>query len=159
MTINCRTINPEPETMAQINQTAYQSLRRHSEASYPEECCGILLGDSKGSITLAIAAQNSSPSPNTRYQIDPSEVIRAQKSAHLSGLVIVGFYHSHPDHPPRPSPSDLHEAHWLGSLYLITTVELGKAQHTRAHRLTGTCEEDKQFEPVKLVSAWGDAIY
>jgi len=60
-------------------------------------------------------------------------------------MEIVGFYHSHPDHPARPSPTDLEDAHWIGCSYVITSVVQGKAHETRSFLLNGTLEEDKHF--------------
>ena len=60
-------------------------------------------------------------------------------------MEIVGFYHSHPDHPARWSATDLAEAHWYGCSYVITSVEKGKAATTHSFVLLGESEEDKQF--------------
>jgi len=60
-------------------------------------------------------------------------------------MEIVGFYHSHPDHPAQPSPTDLEHAHWIGCSYVITAVAHGTAMDTRSFCLSGTREEDKHF--------------
>jgi proteasome lid subunit RPN8/RPN11 len=80
-----------------------------------------------------------------RYQISPAELVRIQREAMLAGRDIVGFYHSHPDHPARWSATDLAEAHWTGCSYLITSVELGRAVLTNSFLLLGH-EEEKHFE-------------
>jgi proteasome lid subunit RPN8/RPN11 len=85
-------------------------------------------------------------SPATRYAIDPRELLRAERIARGRGEQIVGFYHSHPDHPARWSPTDLAEAHWLGCSYVITRVAQGRAQVTASFLLAGGSEEDKRFE-------------
>jgi proteasome lid subunit RPN8/RPN11 len=72
-------------------------------------------------------------------------LVRIQREGRERGEDIVGFYHSHPDHPPHWSPTDLAEAHWLGCSYVITSVEKGKAASTRSFELTGSDESDKQF--------------
>ena len=72
-------------------------------------------------------------------------MIRAQRDARERGLEIVGFYHSHPDHPAQWSPTDLADAHWIGCSYMITTVENGRATETNSFVLSGTLEEDKAF--------------
>jgi len=82
-------------------------------------------------------------SPQNRYHIDPRELVRAQREAHERGLEIVGFYHSHPDHPAQWSQTDFAEAHWIGCSYVITSVESGKAAATNSFVLAGTREEDK----------------
>jgi proteasome lid subunit RPN8/RPN11 len=84
--------------------------------------------------------------PQDRYHIDPRELVRIQRQGHEHGLDIVGFYHSHPDHPARWSETDLAEAHWIGCSYVITAVEKGRAAQTNAFLLNGSVEEDKKFE-------------
>ena len=81
-----------------------------------------------------------------------AELVKIQREARDARLDIVGFYHSHPDHPARWSETDLREAHWIGSSYVITAVAAGVAQQTNSFRLAGTGEEDKQLvdEPVEL---------
>jgi proteasome lid subunit RPN8/RPN11 len=137
--------------MPKIHQSAYDQLRQHSEAAYPHECCGILLGSKDGIITQAIPVPNVSPTPKNHYQIHPKDLIYTQKSAHQNGGEILGFYHSHPDsravHPAAPSSTDLAEAHWLGCSYVITSVQNGRAIETRSFVLSGSHEEDKRFEP------------
>jgi proteasome lid subunit RPN8/RPN11 len=66
-----------------------------------------------------------------------------QRDARDRGLEIIGFYHSHPDHPAEWSPTDLAEAHWIGCSYVITSVDGGKATLTRSFALIGTTEEYK----------------
>ena len=68
-----------------------------------------------------------------------------QREGRERGEEIIGFYHSHPDHPPSWSQTDLAEAHWLGCSYVITSVEKGKATVTKSFELTGGSEDDKTF--------------
>jgi proteasome lid subunit RPN8/RPN11 len=84
--------------------------------------------------------------PQDRYHIDPRELVRIQRQGRERGLDIVGFYHSHPDHPARWSQTDLAEAHWMGCSYVITSVEKGRAVTTNSFALLGAGEEDKRFE-------------
>jgi len=81
-------------------------------------------------------------SPRNRYHIDPGELVRAQRAAHERGIDIVGFYHSHPDHPALWSQTDFNEP-LDGCSYLITSVEQGRAALTNSFALTGSSEEDK----------------
>jgi proteasome lid subunit RPN8/RPN11 len=90
-----------------------------------------------------------SDSPRTRYGIDPREIVRVAKEGRPRGVDIVGFYHSHPDHPPWPSATDLAEAHWTGCSYVITAVARGRAEATRSFLLTGE-EEAKRFDEEEL---------
>ncbi len=147
--------------MLKIPQSAHASLRRHGEETYPHECCGVLLGhfDDPGShpasktVTgIARCGNTRADSPHNRYSIDPKELIRIQREGRNRGQEIVGFYHSHPDHPAQWSPTDLAEAHWIGCSYVITSVEKGKAALTNSFELTGAGEGDKQFvdEPIQV---------
>ncbi|MFZ3266798.1 MAG: M67 family metallopeptidase [Terriglobales bacterium] len=136
--------------MLKIFQTAYHAIRRHGEQTYPHECCGVLLGrfgdDGEKTAVRAVPCGNTrDDSPHNRYNIDPKELIRIQREGRGRGEDIVGFYHSHPDHPAQWSTTDLAEAHWVGCSYVITSVEKGKAAVTNSFELTGTDEADKKF--------------
>ena len=89
-------------------------------------------------------------SPQNRYNIDPRELVRIQREGRERGEDIVGFYHSHPDHPAQWSQTDFAEAHWIGCSYVITSVEKGKAAITNSFELTGADEADKQFGKEKI---------
>ena len=71
--------------------------------------------------------------------------MRIQREGRERGEDIVGFYHSHPDHPAHWSPTDLAEAHWIGCSYVITGVDRGKAAITNSFGLAGSDEADKHF--------------
>ncbi len=140
--------------MLQIPASIYDQIRQHGEAAYPHECCGILLGVLEGScktVIQAIPTQNSSATPANHYRIAPGDLIHALRESRSSGLEIAGFYHSHPDHPARPSATDLAEAHWLGCSYLITAIAQGPATDTHAFHLAGKSEEDKYFEHEEIL--------
>jgi len=106
------------------------AIQQHGEATYPHECCGFLLGnvdENRRIVKQTYGAQNQrSDSPHNRYQISPQEYMRAERLAAETGLEIIGFYHSHPDHPARPSQFDLKNA-WPGLVYVIVGVNDGKA--------------------------------
>jgi proteasome lid subunit RPN8/RPN11 len=141
--------------MLKLSQSAYASLRQHGEETYPYECCGALLGrfDDDGSkivSRIARCGNTRADSPHNRYGIDPRELIRIQREGRERGDEIVGFYHSHPDHPAQWSPTDLAEAHWFGCSYVITSVEKGAAMTTNSFELLGTDETDKKFTDEKL---------
>jgi proteasome lid subunit RPN8/RPN11 len=140
--------------MLKLTQSAYVSLRQHGEETYPHECCGVLLGHfeddgsegvSKTVSRVARCGNTRADSPHNRYKIDPRDLIRIQREGRERGEDIVGFYHSHPDHPAQWSPTDLAEAHWFGCSYVITSVEKGKATITSSFELTGGDEDDKKF--------------
>jgi proteasome lid subunit RPN8/RPN11 len=140
--------------MLKLSQAVYDEIRRHGEETYPNECCGALLGTVEGDtriVSASVRCRNlRSDSAADRYEIDPVEMVRIQRDARPRGLDIVGFYHSHPDHPARWSPTDLEHAFWLGCSYVITSVEKGKAQLTRSFALTGGSVEEKAFEDEEL---------
>jgi len=145
--------------MLRIPQPVHAALRHHGEQTYPHECCGVLLGlfqdDGVKSVYRAAPCGNTrDDSPHNRYHIDPKELVRIQREGRRSGEDIVGFYHSHPDHPAHWSTTDLAEAHWIGCSYVITSVEKGKAAITNAFELTGA-EDDKKFvdEKIEIVTA------
>ena len=144
--------------MLKISEKDWNSIRRHGEETYPHECCGVLLGTmdidkDEREVKIVVRAGNTRlDALHNRYSIDPKELIAAQKQARMAGLDIVGFYHSHPDHPPRWSQTDLAEAHWIGCSYVITSVVKGKADVTNSFALAGSLEEDKRFVDEELVS-------
>ncbi len=136
--------------MLRLDYAEYEALRAHGEETYPNECCGVLLGKSESGngnhVSAIVRAGNTrTDSAHNRYNIAPIELVRIQREARGRGLDIVGFYHSHPDHPAQWSPTDFAEAHWLGCSYVITSVEQGKAVLTNSFQLLGTGEDDKQF--------------
>jgi proteasome lid subunit RPN8/RPN11 len=158
--------------MLRMGQAQFDAIRRHGEETYPNECCGVLLGhmEENGNMVIdALPAENTrSDSAHNRYHIAPQELIRIQQQARRHGLDIVGFYHSHPDHPAEWSKTDLEEAHWIGCSYVITRVfgsltgGLGdavrcRAMETNSFLLAGTGEEDKHLEdqPINVVAEVG----
>jgi proteasome lid subunit RPN8/RPN11 len=143
------------EATLTISGELYEAIRRHGERTYPHECCGVLLGRSGAdgnAVEAAIEAGNTrTDSAHNRYNIAPQELIRIQRQGRERGLDIVGFYHSHPDHPAQWSKTDFEEAHWVGCSYVITSVEQGTAKITNSFLLAGTGEEDKRFEDQRVV--------
>jgi len=140
--------------MLKIFQSDYLALRQHGAETYPHECCGVLLGQfgDDGTKTVSHVARcgnTREDSPQNRYNIDPKELIRIQREGRARGEDIVGFYHSHPDHPAQWSVTDLAEAHWFGCSYVITSVnkstERAVAATTNAFELAGTDEADKKL--------------
>jgi proteasome lid subunit RPN8/RPN11 len=143
--------------MLQISQSDFEALRRHGEETYPHECCGVMLGTMEEGLNVVketVRCGNTrDDSPHNRYHIDPKELVRIQRQGRERGFDIVGFYHSHPDHPARWSQTDFAEAHWIGCSYVITSVEKGKAVLTNSYALTGITEEDKQFVDEEIAVA------
>ncbi len=149
-------MTPTSDLMLRIPQPVYAQIRHHGEETYPHECCGVLLGrfEDDGAKTVARAApcgNTRDDSPHNRYHIDPKELIRIQREGRQRNEDIVGFYHSHPDHPAQWSSTDLAEAHWFGCSYVITSVEKGKAVLTNSFELTGTDEDNKKLVDEQLL--------
>jgi proteasome lid subunit RPN8/RPN11 len=141
--------------MLKFTQRDYDAIRHHGEETYPHECCGVLLGsfedDGTRVVTSTARAGNTrTDSAHNRYNIDPKELVRIQREGRERGEDIIGFYHSHPDHPAKWSKTDFAEAHWIGCSYVITSVEKGKAAITNSFELTGSNEDDKQFLDEKV---------
>jgi proteasome lid subunit RPN8/RPN11 len=129
------------------------AIRAHGRRSYPQECCGALLGaadaDRAGTIDVVAilpAGNEREDSPANRYLISSAEVRRFEAEARRRRLAVVGFYHSHPDHPARPSDYDRDHA-WPWYSYLILEVRAGVDGELRAWRLT---EDRARFEEEPL---------
>lgn len=125
-------------------------IRRHGEETYPEECCGFLLGrpnEGGNEIVSARRATNrNSDRRHDRFVISPEDYVAADRAARKSGLDIVGMYHSHPDHPARPSSTDLAQATFPGYTYVIVAIQSGRAADLTAWSLApdrSKFEEDK----------------
>ncbi len=143
--------------MLRIHYAEYEAIRAHGEETYPHECCGVLLGkhvagEGNHILQTVRAGNTRTDSAHNRYNIAPEELVKIQRQARGLELDIVGFYHSHPDHPAQWSQTDIAEAHWMSCSYLITSVEKGKAMLTNSFLLQGTSEEDKAFqdEPIQI---------
>ena len=137
-----------------LGQSHYDSIRQHGEQTYPHECCGVLLGQFENEVRVVTSmvrcGNTRTDSPKSRYNIDPKELVRIQREARERNEEIIGFYHSHPDHPAHWSETDLAEAHWFGCSYVITSVEKGRAALTKSFELTGAEENEKRFSDEKI---------
>lgn len=125
-----------------ISRRHLHAIGMHGSTTYPEECCGVLIGRMTGGgahgttlVERLLSVDNErGDSRHNRYVITPETVLAAQREARAAGLDIVGYYHSHPDHPARPSDFDREHA-WPGLSYLIVSVEQGRVADTRSWRL------------------------
>ena len=101
-------------------------IRRHGEETYPHECCGALVGTGSR-VTATVALPNTTEEgPRRRFMVRPSDYRVAEQKAGELGGELLGFYHSHPDHPARPSQYDLDHA-WPTFAYIIVAVASGKS--------------------------------
>jgi len=99
-----------------------REIRRHGEETYPHECCGALVG-TNGHTTATVALPNTTEEgPRRRFMVRPSDYRLAEQRAQELGGDLLGFYHSHPDHPARPSQYDLDHA-WPTFAYIIVAVK------------------------------------
>jgi proteasome lid subunit RPN8/RPN11 len=116
--------------MLRLTHTSSEKIRQHGKQTYPEECCGVLLGmmtDDERRVEDVLAITNTHEDERTRrFLITADEYFHAMKEAQKRNLDIVGFYHSHPDHPARPSQYDLEHAAWSGFSYIIVSVQRGE---------------------------------
>lgn len=124
-------------------------IERAAVAGYPNEACGLLIGRADGdrvSVERVTVARNlSAGTANDRYQIDPDDFLTADALARRSNLDVVGVWHSHPDHPPVPSSTDL-EAAWAGYAYLIVSVISGRIDSVRSWRLREATFTEERIE-------------
>ena len=100
------------------------AIRAHGAETYPNECCGALIGRD-GVVTEVYALPNTTEEgPRRRFLVRPEDYREAEKRAGAAGGELLGFYHSHPDHPARPSQYDLDHA-WPFFSYIIVAVRAG----------------------------------
>lgn len=100
--------------MITLDTRALEEIREHGREAYPEECCGALLGEPHGGSARVIRIERienaRGEERRRRYAIDPLEYARVERQADAEGIAVLGFYHSHPDHPARPSEYDRERA-------------------------------------------------
>jgi len=125
-------------------------MKTHAGRTYPEECCGVLLGKNDGREKIVrdvLEIDNSSTGQrNRRFMITPEDYRKAEAQAAEKGFDVLGFYHSHPDHPARPSQFDLEHAFPWWS-YVIITVARGNPGAMTSWKLR---EDRSQFEEETL---------
>ena len=110
-----------------ITSAALEAIRAHGAEGYPNEICGIMIGPrGEGRATEVERARNIVVDrARDRYEIDPRDHIRIQRETDAAGLDIVGYYHSHPDHPAQASRFDTERA-WAGYVYVIVSIANGE---------------------------------
>jgi proteasome lid subunit RPN8/RPN11 len=137
-----------------------EKIRAHGAGTYPHECCGALLGRDSGVVSesdrgkslqapareilqLFPLVNRRDDSPRNRFSVTPQDVLEAEKAASAQGLEVVGWYHSHPDHPARPSEYDRDHA-WPWYSYIIVSVQNGAPQDMTSWRLN---DDRAEFSP------------
>ena len=122
------------------------AIRRHAVNTYPHECCGALIGRD-GVVTDAFPLPNTTEEgPRRRFLVRPADYREAERRAAALGGELLGFYHSHPDHPALPSTYDLEHA-WPFFSYVIVSVRGGEAREMTSWRLR---DDRSAFDPEEL---------
>lgn len=138
----------------EISDSLLEAIRQHGAQTYPNECCGALLGRADGerkSVVdlLPLDNRREGDAARTRFLITAADYLFAEKTARQGQLEILGFYHSHPDHPAQPSEFDReHALPWYS--YIVVRVAGGQPQEATCWVLS---EDRSRFEPEPLVAA------
>ena len=125
--------------MIVISAAELEKIERAAADAYPAECCGLLVGHGQADtalvVTRAVASRNlKADERNDRFEVDPKVRFDVMRDLEGSEERIVGHYHSHPDHPARPSATDLSMVWEPELVWLITAVDKGRPAETTAHR-------------------------
>jgi len=124
------------------------AIRAHGAETYPNECCGALIGGA-GIVTQTLALPNmTDEGPRRRFLVTPNDYREAERRAGEVGGELLGFYHSHPDHPAQPSQYDLDHA-WPCFSYVIVSVREGVSADMTSWRLR---EDRSAFDQEDLSS-------
>jgi proteasome lid subunit RPN8/RPN11 len=130
-----------------ISKELLDQIHGHGERAYPEEGAGFLIGsDGKVEHILPLENAREDDARHNRFLITPEDYLQAELTADKLGLSLIGVFHSHPDHPNRPSEYDREWAQPFFS-YIITTVNEGKATESRSWRLL---EDRSKFEEEEI---------
>lgn len=144
----------QPPRVSHMNRISLPGPLREELATiaidgYPYETCGVLVGACAGGevrIERVFQARNlNTERARDRYVLDPDDLMSADLAAREAGLEIVGFWHTHPDHPARPSETD-REAAWDGYSYVILSVSGAGVEDLRSWRLNGEGFVEEQVE-------------
>lgn len=139
-----------PATALRLPARQRRELARWAAAGYPYEACGVLVGRHDDGLVEVLHATRAGnldrDRPETRYRLDPEDFLAADLEARAAGLDVVGFWHTHPDHPAEPSPTDLAAA-WADYSYLIIATTAAGAATMRSWRLAGERFREETLEP------------
>jgi proteasome lid subunit RPN8/RPN11 len=121
-----------------ITEALAGRIRAHGVETYPHECCGAILGHdgepAREVLDLMPLANRRDDSPRNRFEVTSEDVRLAEKAARAQNLELIGWYHSHPDHPARPSEYDRDHA-WPWYSYIIISVQSGEPRDMNSWRL------------------------
>ena len=138
--------------MLHLAKNLEQEIRDHGARDYPNECCGAMLGTDQDSAgrevrSLFPLVNRRDDSPRNRFSITPEDFRAAEKAASEHGLDLLGWYHSHPDHPARPSEFDREHA-WPWYSYVIVSVDGGVPKDLTSWQLD---DDRSKFQPEDVV--------
>ncbi len=108
-----------------VSAAVNDAIRGHGAQAYPDECCGALIGRDGVAVEALPLPNTTEEGPRRRFFVRPSDYLAAGRRASALGADVIGFYHSHPDHPARPSAYDLDHATWPFFSYVIVSVQSG----------------------------------
>lgn len=140
--------------MIRLDDIHIAEIRKHGEAEFPMECCGLLIGQlgendcRTVAETFPIVNAREDDAKHNRFLIGPRELMLGERHAHKMKMDVIGFYHSHPDHPARPSAFDLEHA-WPVYSYIIVSVLSGVADDLRSWQMVPDRTEFKEEEILK----------
>ena len=126
-----------------------EAIRAHGAETYPHECCGALIGRDDVVTAVHPLPNTTEEGPRRRFLVRPDDYRVAETKARAAGGDLLGFYHSHPDHPARPSQYDLDHA-WPYFSYVIVSVQNGEARDMTSWRLR---EDRSAFDQEDLTHA------
>jgi proteasome lid subunit RPN8/RPN11 len=131
-----------------LDETVIEAIRAHGRQTYPHECCGALIGLAQ-KVSEAFALPNATEEgPRRRFLVRPGDYRAAETRAAEGRQELLGFYHSHPDHPAQPSQYDLDHA-WPFFSYVIVSVREGEPGELRSWRLR---DDRSRFDEEEVVT-------
>jgi proteasome lid subunit RPN8/RPN11 len=138
--------------MIQLSASHHNEIAAHGERDYPHECCGLLLGrfSENGTKVVSelypISNAREEAAKRNRFLIRPEELLRGERYAAKKELEVIGFYHSHPDHPAVPSEYDLAHA-WPVYSYIVVAIKAGQMEDLRSWEMQA---DRSRFEEEEL---------
>lgn len=138
------------ENQITISKDVMEQVFDHCKTDYPYECCGILIGDYDTKIVKTVlAAENIRKDRKDRFEIAPEDLFKGEQVANDLSLDVIGYYHSHPDHPNRPSEYDRERA-FAGLSYIIVSIKQGKKTDPKSWVLSDVDQQFKE-ETINLI--------
>ncbi len=134
-----------------LREDVVRAIRAHGRGTYPNECCGALIGRDGEVVETFELPNTTEEGPRRRFLVRPADYRAAETRAAASGHALLGFYHSHPDHPAQPSQYDLDHA-WPSFSYVIVAVGDGEPGELRSWRLR---DDRSQFDEEAIQSPEG----